>query len=226
MDSYLYECVDECPEDRPLLSGYYCVEREAYDRDTPTWNGSACVSCRNYNSSEPCWDGSVRPEPLVLGPHLDGDKCANKCPSTSHSETDPSASRAATIIQVNCTGIHPNALRAVPRIGRVRTKTRRIGMEKSAFRATTTMRAPALERVGMRFVLQYFRRRAMLERSTVSLLQHLLGAILCYEFGKIVWALVLVITLFAAYAVVQDVREALNFSFGVPFFDNCKKAER
>ena len=54
------------------------------------------------------------------------------------------------------------------------------------------------------------------------------GAILCYEFGKIAWAFVLVVVtaLFAVYDVVQDAREALNFSFGVPFFDNCKRAEQ
>ena len=38
--------------------------------------------------------------------------------------------------------------------------------------------------------------------------------------------LVVVTALFAAYDVVQDAREALNFSFGVQFFDNCKRTER
>ena len=54
------------------------------------------------------------------------------------------------------------------------------------------------------------------------------GAVLCYESGLETWTLALlaVTGVLALYDVVQDVREALNFSFGACFFDNCRRAER
>ena len=54
-----------------------------------------------------------------------------------------------------------------------------------------------------------------------------IGVMLCYERGHNAGAIVLLVVtgLLAVYDIVQDVREALNFSFGVRFFDNCKRAE-
>ena len=54
------------------------------------------------------------------------------------------------------------------------------------------------------------------------------GVMLYYEKGLSAGAIVLllVVILLAVYDVVQDVREALNFSFGVRFFDNCKRVEK
>ena len=54
------------------------------------------------------------------------------------------------------------------------------------------------------------------------------GAIVCYEKGLSAWAIVLLIItiLFAAYDIVQDVREVLNFSFGVCLLDTFKRVRR
>lgn len=56
----------------------------------------------------------------------------------------------------------------------------------------------------------------------------LVGTITCYEFGQNALSIVfLIITvLFSIYDIIQDVREVLNFSFGNPFFDSCKKTKK
>ena len=54
------------------------------------------------------------------------------------------------------------------------------------------------------------------------------GAVVSYEFnqGGLAVALLIVAVILSLYDIVQDVREAHNFSFGVKFFDNCKETKK
>ena len=51
------------------------------------------------------------------------------------------------------------------------------------------------------------------------------GTVLCYEFSQRVPMFVFlgVTVLLTFFDIIQDVREVLNFSFGVCFFDNCTR---